>query len=354
MQFDLSLANIFGLIAGGAGAMLALVLIHAYQHKTLWLAAFVGTFSYALFAGVVRSVELPAKLGLLFDVLAAVNFLSAPFLYFYVCDVLGQKAFRRWFHMVPAGLASGAIMVWPDVDRLLLYWLVLLQAAMYLTYLLLKVNVFRRRLRQQFSNLVNIDLLWLLLMIAALLVLALFDTFAFPLLRYFGFSVSAGQATFNFLGTLYLFWLARGATGQQFAAIDQSVEYKPAKRTAYEGSSLDAESARVLAENLRAIMKDQELYLHQDLTLKTLSDAAGMSTHVTSEVLNNTIGQSFYDFVNEHRIGVAKRQLQGTDLSILEIAFASGFNNKVSFNKAFRKFVSITPSEFRKQEHQQL
>ncbi|KAB2846133.1 MAG: helix-turn-helix transcriptional regulator, partial [Melioribacteraceae bacterium] len=49
----------------------------------------------------------------------------------------------------------------------------------------------------------------------------------------------------------------------------------------------------------------------------------------------------------------AKRMLQDKEfdnLTILSIAYESGFKNKSSFNNAFKKFTGFTPSEFKQSE----
>jgi len=70
-----------------------------------------------------------------------------------------------------------------------------------------------------------------------------------------------------------------------------------------------------------------------------------------SELLNQTLGLHFFDFINGHRIDHA-RQLLLTEpsKSILDILLESGFNSKSSFNTAFKKQMGMTPSAFRKQE----
>ncbi len=55
--------------------------------------------------------------------------------------------------------------------------------------------------------------------------------------------------------------------------------------------------------------------------------------------------------MNRYRVEEAKRLLLDpgkASLTILAIGFEAGFNNKGSFNQAFRKFTDRTPSEFRK------
>jgi len=107
---------------------------------------------------------------------------------------------------------------------------------------------------------------------------------------------------------------------------------------------------RILAKLDHAIEADA---LHRDanLTLPMLSAKVGAKPNVVSQALNETLGVSFSDFINGHRIGEAKRRLleSGEDGTILDIAYAVGFNSKSTFNAAFKKHTGQTPSLFRKQ-----
>lgn len=58
-------------------------------------------------------------------------------------------------------------------------------------------------------------------------------------------------------------------------------------------------------------------------------------------------------FVNFHRIREAKELLlRNSEMSILEIAFAVGFNSKSSFNDAFKKDTGVSPSDFPRKNSQ--
>lgn len=67
--------------------------------------------------------------------------------------------------------------------------------------------------------------------------------------------------------------------------------------------------------------------------------------------LLNTLQKHFFDFVNSYRIDYAKELLRNSDqmktYTIEAIAEQCDFNNKVSFNKAFKKITGHTPSHFR-------
>jgi AraC-like DNA-binding protein len=61
-----------------------------------------------------------------------------------------------------------------------------------------------------------------------------------------------------------------------------------------------------------------------------------------SQTLNQTLQQSFYDYINEARIVAAKQLLQHTDDSVLNVALAEGFNARSSFYKAFKVSSGLT------------
>jgi len=120
----------------------------------------------------------------------------------------------------------------------------------------------------------------------------------------------------------------------------------------YRKSRQSAEEAqRILAKLDHAILT-QSLYREADLTLPMLAAKVGAKSNIVSQALNQTLGLSFFDYINDHRIAEAKRLLLSADepdATILDIAYSVGFNSKSTFNAAFKKRTGQTPSEFRKQ-----
>jgi len=116
----------------------------------------------------------------------------------------------------------------------------------------------------------------------------------------------------------------------------------------YLKSSLDRDTADIFSQSIEAAMKKEKLYLQPGLGLPTLAAHLGMATHHVSEILNTCIGMKFYDYVNFWRVKHASELLSNTNNSVLDVAMQSGFNNKVSFHKSFRKWNNCTPSEYRK------
>ena len=99
-------------------------------------------------------------------------------------------------------------------------------------------------------------------------------------------------------------------------------------------------------------MQEQKPYLDNELRLSHLADQLNTSPHHLSQVINEQLNQSFSDFINAYRVETAKQMLgdpREKQTYIINIAYASGFNNKTSFNKAFKEQTGMSPSQFRKQ-----
>jgi AraC-like DNA-binding protein len=78
---------------------------------------------------------------------------------------------------------------------------------------------------------------------------------------------------------------------------------------------------------------------------------AGMSSSAFSRYFRRMTGRTVSEFVNEVRIGHARRMLIETDRTIAEVAFACGFESLSNFNRRFRGITGTSPREFR-QRHE--
>ena len=97
-------------------------------------------------------------------------------------------------------------------------------------------------------------------------------------------------------------------------------------------------------------MENDRLYLDEELSLRTLSEKTGLPSAIVSQVLNERLKRNSYDFVNGFRVEEAKRILRDprrSDQKILGIAFDTGFASKVAFNRVFKKYTGLTPSEYK-------
>lgn len=118
----------------------------------------------------------------------------------------------------------------------------------------------------------------------------------------------------------------------------------------YEKSGLKKEDSATQLNELLRYMDKEKPYLNEKLSLTEIADRMNISTNHLSQVINENLEKNFYDFVNNYRVDLAKQKL--SDLSnkkytLLSLAYDCGFSSKSSFNSIFKKFVGLTPSEFR-------
>lgn len=72
--------------------------------------------------------------------------------------------------------------------------------------------------------------------------------------------------------------------------------------------------------------------------------------HLTPRTLHRRLldeGTSYHDILEDVRHRLAVQHLQGTQLSIQEIAYLLGYNDQANFRRAFKRWEGMAPSEFR-------
>jgi len=89
-------------------------------------------------------------------------------------------------------------------------------------------------------------------------------------------------------------------------------------------------------------------HLGQKLTLERLSKLFFMSESTISGYIRRTTGLSFYELLNEMRIGKALNYLLYTDLTIGEVGELLGFSDSAHMSKVFRDKTGMQASEYRR------
>lgn len=86
---------------------------------------------------------------------------------------------------------------------------------------------------------------------------------------------------------------------------------------------------------------------NKNITLKDVADEVFLSQNYLSELFKKEIGEGFHDFLSNYRIKKAKEILLTTNLKIYEVAQNVGYNDSITFGRAFKKIAGITPNSFR-------
>ena len=90
-------------------------------------------------------------------------------------------------------------------------------------------------------------------------------------------------------------------------------------------------------------------YSNPNFSIENLAKYIGLSPVYFGTLFKKAIGDSPAHFLNTYRIKAAQTLLNATAHTMQEISFLVGFQNYQRFFELFRKYVGMTPSEYRNQ-----
>ncbi len=88
--------------------------------------------------------------------------------------------------------------------------------------------------------------------------------------------------------------------------------------------------------------------LSNGIAISDVASLVNMSESAFSHFFKRHTRLSYVTYVNNLRIAKACRLLEGTMLTVSEICYECGFNNKSNFNRIFLKSRGVTPTVYRK------
>lgn len=227
----------------------------------------------------------------------------------------------------------------------------------YIALIYFKIRKHQERIKIISSNTENIDLQWLI-KLSLLLFITIVITVGYELFNTFVYKMHQHlvmDLLFLFIVYSTLYYVLRQ---KEVYPIDKdqreellSIELENDAEETSRKKLIQDDEFESLQQRLTNLMETEKPYLDGDLNLLKLSDLAQINAHQLSYLLNNGFQENFFYFVNKYRVEHAKKMLTDDSfqkLSILGIAFESGFNSKTAFNTIFKKMTDMTPSEFRK------
>ena len=340
--------------------LLAILLIITGYHRTSFIVGFMDWYD------TFRNTKINYYL---------INFLLGigPLLYFYVRSAINPEfRFRRkdiW-HAVPAFLYFiYCIIVWihdsqqpgyQDVQNgewmesiSMVYvfnlngYLSNLSMILYLIFTFILYFKFKEKVNLYYSNTYKVELKWL----RNFLYVFTF-TFLFGLItEYIDFNITELRWTqrwwTHFVSACALVYLGLYGYFTDLSGLENIDDIRLEK----EKSTIDKIGLDPQLEKIKAAMDDDHLYLEPDLTLGMVADHLRIAPQELSSLINGSLGKNFNDFVNEYRVKTFQDKIQegrAAELSLLGVAFESGFNSKATFNRTFKKFTGKSPSEYLK------
>lgn len=115
----------------------------------------------------------------------------------------------------------------------------------------------------------------------------------------------------------------------------------------YATSNLTREDGEAYLQILQEVMQSVKPYKNDTISITELARITNIPPRYLSQIINQYVGKSFFDFVNSYRVAEAKIQLQDPEIRISEVMYDIGFSSRSSFNMAFKKITGQTPSQYR-------
>ena len=86
----------------------------------------------------------------------------------------------------------------------------------------------------------------------------------------------------------------------------------------------------------------------ENIAIADLANLTGYSSVHFTRMFKNATGQTPREYLMHHRINKAKHLLVNKELSIIEVAYQSGFSSHAHFSTQFRRLVGTPPQAYRK------
>lgn len=106
------------------------------------------------------------------------------------------------------------------------------------------------------------------------------------------------------------------------------------------------ETERVMENILDYIYQN---YRNEDLNIAFLSEKFDISSYYLSKRFRSMFGESLIDFIHKLRLMEAKELIRDGNQTMIQISQSVGYTNIRTFNRVFKKYEGITPSQYQQQ-----
>jgi putative ABC transport system permease protein len=112
----------------------------------------------------------------------------------------------------------------------------------------------------------------------------------------------------------------------------------------------DRYDAKEKGRRVKEAVAANRFYEDAELTLTSLAVKLNIHPHDLSRIINVGMEKNFSDFINEFRVRETARKMRDpahNRLTLLGIAYESGFNSQRTFNRVFKEMTGKTPAEYK-------
>lgn len=195
-----------------------------------------------------------------------------------------------------------------------------------------------------FSNLTDINLEWLRVLIIGVLFIWLITNglyYLSPLSKEMSPKYAFG------ISSIFIFYLGYFATKQKpIYKSDTNIQPENKK---YSKSELKKDEIESLNTRLVEILENKKPYLDPDISLNNLATTLEVSSHNLSQLINSKFEMNFFELINKYRIDEFVSKIKNGDnnkYTLISIAYDCGFNSKSTFNRVFKNLTGQTPTSF--------
>jgi ABC-type antimicrobial peptide transport system permease subunit/AraC-like DNA-binding protein len=147
---------------------------------------------------------------------------------------------------------------------------------------------------------------------------------------------------FNDVMSFAVAFVLIGVAAEVMLKLDSSIQPATAVTDRYDAKEKSRRVKEAVAAN--------RFYEDAELTLTTLAAKLNMHPHDLSRIINVGMEKNFNDFINEFRVREIARKMREpahNRLTLLGIAYESGFNSQRTFNRVFKEMTGKTPAEYK-------
>ncbi len=131
--------------------------------------------------------------------------------------------------------------------------------------------------------------------------------------------------------------------------LGEKTAFDPEPKRKYKKALFSAQELEDYRSALDRLMAEEQPYLNPDLSLRDLAKLMDLPANYLSQLLNEGLDKNFSEYINSYRLEAFKTKAaepSNRHLTILALAYDSGFNSKTVFNTFFKKVMGMTPSKY--------